>query len=84
MPKSNFVRRLLELPGQTEPVPEQMNADMYLTDKFSFDDVAEIYYKETGFMRPGKDDSRGIHTRTERQSRWLRWLAQYYKYQEPA
>lgn len=39
--------------------------------------LAEEFYKATGYMHPGKDDMRGIHTIEERWKRWDLWAADY-------
>lgn len=38
-----------------------------------FEDIAEWFYRETGYLRPGKDDARGLHTDEERRERFERW-----------
>ena len=38
-----------------------------------FEDIAEWFYKETGFLRPGKDDARAIHTNEQRANKFQEW-----------
>jgi hypothetical protein len=41
--------------------------------------VAAIFYRDTGYMRPGKDDACRRHTREERQAKWDAWFPNYYR-----
>lgn len=50
------------------------NLEKYLLGSWTFEEVGSIFFKETGFVRPGTDDSRGIHSRSDRHAAWLKWL----------
>jgi hypothetical protein len=50
------------------------NRDQYMSGPYDFDQIATIFYNQTGYMRPGKDDARGIHTREQRIEAWEKWL----------
>lgn len=55
------------------------NRDHFMSGPFDFDKVADIFYRQTGFMRPGKDDSRGVHSRDQRIDAWEKWLDTPYE-----
>jgi hypothetical protein len=80
MMTDNFLSRLHNCDPNAKPLDPtvETNVDHYLSGPWTFEEVADVYYKETGFMRPGKDDARGIHSRYERQENWMNWLARPY------
>lgn len=39
-----------------------------------FEVTADAFYRQTGFMRNGKNDARGIHTRGQRDFAFMDWL----------
>ena len=46
-----------------------------------FEYMAELFYKETGFMAPGKDSPAGYYTEEEKeegQARWKEWVEEFY------
>ena len=40
-----------------------------------FEEEADQFYSDTGYMMLGKDDKRGTHTRQERQDAYKKWKA---------
>lgn len=40
-----------------------------------FEELADLFYRETSYMRPGKSDVRGFHTDEERRARFMEWVA---------
>lgn len=40
-----------------------------------FENLADLFCRETGYMRPGKSDVRGFHSDEERQQRFREWVA---------
>jgi len=46
-----------------------------------FEYMAEVFYKDTGFMAPGKDAPAGFYTEEEReegQAKWKEWTEEFY------
>lgn len=45
-----------------------------------FEYMAELFYKETGFMAPGKDSPAafGVTDRDERDAKWKEWTEEFY------
>ncbi len=45
-----------------------------------FEYMAELFYKETGFMAPGKDSPAGMGAtdREARQAKWGKWIESFY------
>jgi len=47
-----------------------------------FEYMAELFYKETGFMAPGKDAPAGFYTEEEREegrAKWKEWVNKFYR-----
>jgi len=47
-----------------------------------FEYMAELFYKETGFMAPGKDAPAGFYTKEEKeegQTKWKEWVNKFYR-----
>jgi hypothetical protein len=38
-----------------------------------FEEAGDLFYRATGYMRPGKDDARHIHSHEERAGEWNNW-----------
>ena len=46
-----------------------------------FEYMAELFYKDTGFMAPGKDAPAGFYTEKEREEgreKWKEWAEEFY------
>ena len=45
-----------------------------------FEYMAELFYKATGFMAPGKDSPAafGVTDRDERDNKWKEWVEEFY------
>jgi flagellar biosynthesis/type III secretory pathway protein FliH len=39
----------------------------------AWEEEAEAFHQATGYLRPGKDDARGIHSEEERRAAWIGW-----------
>ena len=46
---------------------------MSMDANHEFEVLATVFYMTTGFMAPGKDDSRGIHDDKTRLEQWGLW-----------